>query len=84
VLEQLEWRARERFVVTGFNPAIYLELGQPDEALKVLRGSMESRCPWFFEALADPRLEPLRGRPEFQQLCAVLETMELQTEGGAF
>jgi hypothetical protein len=44
---------------------------------------MESRCPWFFEALADPRLEPLRGRPEFQQLCAVLETMELQTEHGA-
>ncbi len=83
VLEQLEWRARERFVVTGFTPAIYLELGQPDEALKVLRGSMESRCPWFFQALADPRLEPLRGRPEFQQLCAVLDAMELQPERGA-
>lgn len=80
-LEQLEWRSRERFSPTGFNAAVYLELGAPDEALKVLQSSLESRCPWFFQMLADPRLKALHGRPEFQQLRAVLAGIEERAEG---
>jgi adenylate cyclase len=78
VLEQLEWRARERFAITCFNTAVYLELGEPDEALKVMKQSIENRCPWFFQMLADPRLKPLHGRPEFAQMRGVLAQMEAQ------
>ncbi|HEX8710269.1 MAG TPA: tetratricopeptide repeat protein [Terracidiphilus sp.] len=80
VLEQLEWRARERFAITGFNAAVYLELGAPDEALKILEASMESRCPWFFQLLADPRLKSLHGRSEFERMRAMLTDMEAEAE----
>ena len=80
VLEQLEWRSRERFAITSFNAAVYLELGSPDEALKVLQASMETRCPWFFQMLADPRLNALHGRPEFEDMREVLAGMEAQAE----
>ena len=79
-LEQIEWRSRERFAITGFNAAVYLELGQPDEALKVLKTSMESRCPWFFQLLADPRLKALHGRPEFKEMRALLAQLEAQAQ----
>ena len=75
-LEQLEWRARERFTITGFNAAVYLELGAPDQAIKVLRDSMENRCPWFFQMLADPRLKALHGHPAFERMRGVLAQME--------
>lgn len=80
VLEQLEWRSRERFAITGFSAAVYLELGSPDEALKVLQASMETRCPWFFQMLADPRLKTLHGRPEFEDMREMLAGMEAQAE----
>lgn len=75
-LEQLEWRAREHFAITGFNAAVYLELGAPQEALNVLQTSLQNRCPWFFQMLADPRLKPLHGQPEFERMRAVLTEME--------
>lgn len=80
VLEQLEWRSRERFAITGFSAAVYLELGQPDEALNVLKASMNGRCPWFFQMLADPRLKTLHARPEFAEMRAVLAQMEAQAD----
>ena len=80
-IEQVEWRARERFALTGFNAAVYLEIGEPDEALKTLRISQESRCPWFFQMLADPRLKSLHGRPEFEVMRAALAQMETPLEG---
>lgn len=75
-LEQLEWRAREHFAVTGFNAAVYLELGAIDEALNVLKASRQNRCPWFFQMLADPRLRPLHGQSEFEAMRAALSEME--------
>ena len=79
-LEQLEWRSRERFALTSFNAAVYLELGAPDEAIKILQQSLENRCPWFFQMLADPRLKPLQERPEFAEFRAVLAKMEANAE----
>jgi hypothetical protein len=37
-------------------------------------------CPWLFQSLADPRLESLHGRPEFEQQLAVLKQMELSAQ----
>jgi DNA-binding winged helix-turn-helix (wHTH) protein len=76
ILERLQWLSRERFVPSSFTPAVYAALGDTETALAELRICAEARCPWFFQMLADPRLEPLHGHPEFQKLQAILPRME--------
>jgi TolB-like protein len=57
LLEQLEWLSRERFVLRAFTPAVCVALGNNDAAMDELRAMKQSRCPWFFQTLADPRLK---------------------------
>jgi hypothetical protein len=76
ILERLEWMSRERFVLRSFNPAVYVALGDLDAALPDLRISERTRCPWFFQMLADPRLKPLHGRAEFVAMQSILTRME--------
>jgi DNA-binding winged helix-turn-helix (wHTH) protein len=76
ILDRLEWLSRERFVLNSFNPAVYVALGDLDAALTELRAADETRCPWFFQMLADPRLKPLHGRPEFVEMQSILTGME--------
>jgi len=80
ILERLEWLGRERYVLGAFTSAVYVALGEPDAAIAQLRASMSDRCPWFFQTLADPRLKPLHGRPDFEQMRAVLAAIEAQAE----
>jgi tetratricopeptide (TPR) repeat protein len=75
-LERLQWLSRERYVLKSFFPAIHVALGDDDAALVELNAANESRCPWFFQMLADPRLKPLHGRAEFQRLRTILPGME--------
>jgi tetratricopeptide (TPR) repeat protein len=75
-LERLHWLSRERYVLSTLNAATHVVLGEADAALKELRTANENRCPWFFQILADPRLKPLKGRPEFAALEASLAAME--------
>jgi tetratricopeptide (TPR) repeat protein len=79
ILERLQWLGRERFVVRSFNAAGFAALGQIEEAVSEMRAAGESRCPWFYQMLADPRLEPLHPNPEFQAMRESLEKMELST-----
>ncbi len=83
LLERLQWLSRERFVINTFNAAVYVALGEPDAAIAELRASLENRCPWFFQMLADPRLKPLHGRPEFERMGRILPEMEAEVEEGA-
>jgi len=76
ILERLEWMSRERFVLSSFTPAVCVALGDLDTALAHLRTANEARCPWFFQMLADPRLKPLHGHPEFVAMQAILTGME--------
>jgi DNA-binding winged helix-turn-helix (wHTH) protein/tetratricopeptide (TPR) repeat protein len=76
ILERLQWLSRERFVLKSFNPAAYAALGDFDAALSELHACNEGRSPWFFQILADPRLNPLHGHPEFEELQAILPRME--------
>jgi len=76
ILERMQWLSRERFVIRSFNPAAYVALGDYDTALAELKIAAEARCPWFFQMHADPRLKPLHGRPEFEQLGTILTRME--------
>jgi DNA-binding winged helix-turn-helix (wHTH) protein len=76
VLERLQWLGRERFVNRSFTPAAYLALGDRETALEELRAAEQSRCPWFFQMLADPRLHGLRSDPEFARMEKILVGME--------
>jgi DNA-binding winged helix-turn-helix (wHTH) protein/tetratricopeptide (TPR) repeat protein len=76
ILERLQWLGRERFVLRAFSPAAWVALGDLDAALSELRAANEVHCSWFFQALADPRLKPLHGHPEFEELRAILPRME--------
>ncbi len=76
LLERLKWLSRERFVMTTFDAATYVAMDGDDAALEVLRIANENRCPWFFQMLGDPRLQPLRGRPEFERMRSSLRAME--------
>lgn len=83
ILERLEWLSRERYVLKTFSPAAYVALGEPEKALAELRFAEQSRCPWFFQTLADPRLAPLRAEPEFQSMLNILAGMEAVAKRGA-
>ncbi len=76
ILERLEWLSRERFVLNTFTAAAYVVLGERNAALAELRKSDQVRCPWFYQMLADPRLQPLHEDPEFAQMRALLPRME--------
>jgi DNA-binding winged helix-turn-helix (wHTH) protein/tetratricopeptide (TPR) repeat protein len=76
IVDRLQWLSRERFVCSAFNPAVHVALGDHEAALAELKVAEQARCPWFFQVLADPRLIPLHGYAEFQQLRAILTKME--------
>jgi DNA-binding winged helix-turn-helix (wHTH) protein/TolB-like protein/tetratricopeptide (TPR) repeat protein len=78
MLESLQWRGRERFLLGSFIPAIHVALGDQDAAIAELRVAEEARCPWFFQMLADPRLKPLHSHPEFKRMQAILPAMEAE------
>jgi DNA-binding winged helix-turn-helix (wHTH) protein/tetratricopeptide (TPR) repeat protein len=80
ILERLQWLSRERFVLSSMTAVLCVALGDTDHALSELRTAAESRCPWFFQALADPRLAPLHSHPEFARMRGILELMEKAAE----
>ncbi len=75
-LERLQWLSRERFLMRSFTPAVHVALGDFEAAIEELDAANESRCPWFFQMLADPRLKPLHQNPEFERLLLILPSME--------
>ncbi len=75
-LERLQWLSRERFVMRSFIPAAFAALGLVDEAISELRAADDARCPWFFQMLADPRLQPLHGHGEFELMRESLGRLE--------
>ncbi len=78
MLERLQWLSRERYFIKSFLPAAYIALGDSQSALAELRIADENRCPWFFQMLADPRLQPLHGNPAFETMRASLAEMEAE------
>ncbi len=83
LLERLQWLSRERFVLNTLNAATHVVLGEADAALEELRTANENRCPWFFHMLADPRLMPLKGRPEFVALMTPLAATQADADASA-
>jgi DNA-binding winged helix-turn-helix (wHTH) protein len=83
ILERMQWLSRERFLLRSFTPAVHVALGDPDAAIEELYAANETRCPWFFQTLADPRLKALHGHPEFERMRAILPTMEAEAAQNA-
>ena len=83
MLERLDWLSRERFVLRTMNAAALVALDDREAAIAELRRAAETRCPWFFQALADPRLKPLHGDQELVELEAILPRMEAAAAGMA-
>ena len=79
-LERLQWISRERFVLRSFTAAAFAALGDADEAVSELKAADLARCPWFFQMLADPRLAPLHGLPEFERMSASAENLSLPAD----
>ena len=76
ILERLQWLSRERFVLSSFTTSVNVALGDIESAIADLKGAAEVRCPWFFQMLADPRIESLHAHPEFAKMQKLLERME--------
>ena len=76
IVERLQWLGREHYVSSSFTPAILVKLGNREAALAELRISEEARCPWFFQMLADPRLNDLRDMPDFKRMIGYLRAMD--------
>jgi DNA-binding winged helix-turn-helix (wHTH) protein len=81
ILERMEWMSRDRYVMNSLSAAVYVVLGEPDQAVAQLEAANAARCPWFFQALADPRLAPLNKLPRFRELEQVLVDMERGARG---
>jgi serine/threonine-protein kinase len=68
VLEELRVMA-EKSYVTPYAPAlVYLGLGDKQQTLAWLNRSFEERANWLFWLLADPRWDPMRSDPGFQEV----------------
>lgn len=78
ILERLQWLSRERFLLNSFTPAVLVALGDLEDAIDELQIADQTRCPWFFQMLADPRLNALHGNREFEQMRAALAAMETE------
>jgi DNA-binding winged helix-turn-helix (wHTH) protein/tetratricopeptide (TPR) repeat protein len=83
LLERLQWLSRERFVLNTLNAATHVVLGENGAAIEELRNANETRCPWFFQILADPRLNSLKNLPEFGALESVWAAMEAEASDPA-
>lgn len=80
ILEQLQWLSHERFVLRSFTPALCVAVDDLETAIGELKRAELDRCPWFFQMLADPRLDPLHRHPEFIRMQGMLARMEAEAE----
>jgi eukaryotic-like serine/threonine-protein kinase len=58
------------FVALSSLAPVYVSLGQPDEALRVLERGVAARDDWTTFIKVDPQLDPLRSEPRFRALVA--------------
>jgi TolB-like protein/tetratricopeptide (TPR) repeat protein len=68
VLEELKKLSRQRYVPARAIAEVYIGLGEKDEAFFWLRKAFEERDGWLVHLRGDPRYDPLRSDPHFQDL----------------
>jgi eukaryotic-like serine/threonine-protein kinase len=70
LLRKLESDAATQYVSPYGVAVIHTTLGEHEQALTWLEKAYAERSPWMVWLKADPRLDPLRKQPRFQQLVA--------------
>ena len=73
LLKRLEERSKRAFVPAYNLAVIHLALNQKDDALRYLQKSYEEHDWALFVLSVEPRLDPIRGDPRFQELSAKLK-----------
>jgi tetratricopeptide (TPR) repeat protein len=85
LLEELLERARGEFVDSCTLAPVYLALGEPDEALRLLENSFEAGSPHLSFIDVDYRFDPLRKSPRFTRIrnCVFRELRGTSRRGRA-
>jgi len=68
MLTQLRDLAKQKYVSPYDFAAIYAALGEKEQAFTWLETAYEQRSHWLTHVKVDPRLDPLRSDPRFQDL----------------
>lgn len=68
MLDQLDKLAARTYVAPFWHAVLHTGLGEPDTAIAHLERSCLQSDVWLVWLNTDPRLDPLRPHPEFQQL----------------
>jgi len=68
VLEELRERSKREYISSYFVATIYAGLGSKDQAFAWLQKAFEDRADELVFLKADPRFDPLRSDPRFQDL----------------
>ena len=73
VLDQLKLLSLRRFVASYEIAVVYAGLGQNSQAIAWLQKSYDTRdSSWLVELGLDPRLDPVRSDPRFQDLVRLM------------
>jgi eukaryotic-like serine/threonine-protein kinase len=68
VIADLKGMAEKGFVTTYAPTLVYLGLGEKEQTLAGLHRSLEERSNWMVWLLKDPRWDPMRSDPGFQEI----------------
>ena len=72
VLNDLGTMSKRGYVSPYCNALVYLGLGDRENALRSLRSSLDERANWLVWLLKDPRWDPMRSDPRFQEIVQVV------------
>jgi hypothetical protein len=68
MLEDLQQRAKKRYVTPYWVAMVYAGRGEKEEALRWLEKAYEERSAWMAWLKMDPALDSLRSEPRFQAM----------------
>jgi hypothetical protein len=68
ILDQLTALTKKSYVSPVDFALVHTGLGEVDEAIEWLEKAQEQRVVWMVWAQTDPRWDPLRSEPRFQEL----------------
>jgi TolB-like protein/Flp pilus assembly protein TadD len=73
VLNKMNELSKERYVPPYQMALIHVALGEKDQAFALLEKAYEDRFPWLIHLKVEPRLDPLRSDPRFEDLVRRVE-----------
>jgi eukaryotic-like serine/threonine-protein kinase len=69
IIDRLTELGKQRYIPSSFNAQIHAALGQTDQAFEWLEKSYEERYGFLIYLKVEPRFDPLRQDPRFQEIA---------------